>query len=150
MRSIALAPSLCEMLEAWTATSPYDSPDDMVFPNPDGKRLDETWWRTRFQNVLGSAEGDRGERWLTPHCFRRRLNTLPLEAGMSDHLVRAYLGWSEYNQGITTVQKGYTHISAEGTREIALTIDRLFSDSPIETGSENRHSAVQAQFSIGR
>lgn len=149
-RDIALAPSLCGRLAEWRKTAARTDPDDLVFAHGNGKRLGETWWRTRFQNALTAAGIGRAGRWLTPHSFRHTLNTLLLEAGLSDHLVRAYLGWSDDAQNITKVQAGYTHISAESTRTVAESIDSLLQGTNKEPTAADTFAAARARLRIAK
>lgn len=148
-RSIMLAPPLCELLASWRKRSAFTADEDLMFPNPDGRRLGETWWRTRFQNAIADADMGTPGRWLIPHSFRHTLNTLLIEAGISDLLLQLYLGWSSANQTLTRVQKGYTHISAEATEPIASKIDELYNQVP-QKSVDDPHAAARTGLKLAQ
>jgi integrase len=91
------------------------SPMDLVFCYGDGSRLRGGWWKKRFYNALEKAKIERVSRHLTPHGFRRTLNSLLLAANKDSAKIRAALGWKE-----ETTQNGYTQFRAEDLEDLRL------------------------------
>ena len=94
--------------------------DDLVFCNPDGNRLGNTWWQKNFRAALAAIGIDYKARHIKPHSFRHTLNSLLRERSYDADKIRASMGWSSKE-----VQDGYTHWSAasfDGQREIVDTV----------------------------
>ena len=91
------------------------SPLDLVFCYTDGTRLGNGWWNKRFYWALEKAGIDRIGRHLTPHGFRRTLNSLLLTANKDSAKIRTALGWKQ-----EATQDGYTQFSAEDLQDLRL------------------------------
>jgi len=91
------------------------SPMDLVFCYADGSRLGDTWWQKRWVKALEKAGIDRIGRHLTPHGFRRTLNSLLLAANKDSAKIRAALGWKQ-----EATQDGYTEFKATDLEDLRL------------------------------
>ena len=91
------------------------SPVDLVFCYTDGGRLGNSWWKMRFYRAMEKAKIDRAVRHLTPHGFRRTLNSLLLAANKDSAKIRAALGWKQ-----EATQDGYTEFKAKDLVDLRL------------------------------
>lgn len=91
------------------------SPVDLVFCYTDGTRLGDGWWKKQFYRAMKNAKINRVARHLTPHGFRRALNSLLLAANKDSAKIRAALGWKQ-----EATQDGYTEFKMEDLKDLRL------------------------------
>lgn len=91
------------------------SPLDLVFCYSDSSRLGNTWWKKRFYMGMETAKIDRVGRHLTPHGFRRTLNSLLLASNKDPAKIRAALGWKQ-----EATQDGYTEFRVADLEDLRL------------------------------
>lgn len=131
--------SLSEILEPLRAAA---KPEDFVFAWEEDGVLNYRRWKDNFYRACAKAVEKRVERDreagrdpdLTPidctlHGLRHTLNTILLQRGIPDAVIRAALGWSD-----PKIQQRYTHISF-GNQYRSPIIDSVVEVIRGETGS---------------
>ena len=127
------------------ALPPRGADGALVFAYPDGSPLGERWYHRRWYNALSSLgiarrEWDPGKRKhyyetidgrnLPPHAARHTINTLAREAGAENLRADVFFGWRRVDEqaaALSAMARNYTHWKHEATRQVADTIDEIFS-----------------------
>ena len=88
IREVDLTPTLQRLLSDYRRRTPYNGPDDRVFPTGNGKRDNPSNIRNRFlanavkrANEMLAAAGEREMKDITPHSLRRTYVSLLFIAG---------------------------------------------------------------------
>lgn len=102
IRSLPLSPALLKMFQArWTSKS---EPDDLVFPSPTGKPIDDRNFR---QRIWKRACERAGIHYLPPYCARHTFITHGLERQSWTHAQAAKMAGHKNTRMVTDV---YSHM----------------------------------------
>lgn len=120
-RTIPLPASTAALLREHYMASPFKAPDDPVFPNHEGRPLDEhSTVRKRFKALLKAAELSNGVRL---YDLRHTCATLLLGAGVNPKVVSERLG----HASITLTLDTYSHVLPTMQEEAAAKLDGILS-----------------------
>jgi len=100
------------VITEWKSITEYSQPEDIVFPNKKGKRLDNV--NTSFRNILKAAEIS-GFRF---HDLRHHYASSLVQEGVQLYTVKELLGHSDFK-----MTQRYTHLAPDNLAEAVKALD---------------------------
>lgn len=116
-REIALLNVLMQVL-------PKGDPDQLLFPNDDGKLMTETQFQKKWSEYCNAAGVS-----VTPHQLRHAYTTILFEAGIEDKDAQELLG----HANISTTRDIYTHITKARRKKTASILDAAIEKENTDT-----------------